>query len=404
MNFEMDWREGASCWKTRMSRSCSRPLISTAMASWYDYREFVAATYSLSRMQRNQVLLKAFRHFDLDGDGYITREELSSVLSAVPLSSPVFGGPGSPGTAHVADSVAQLVAEADQDADGRVDYREFCAMVLTAGGGDDRGALEFPDLGDGYGVGRIVHQLVQPANLPGLVDEARSRASGGGSIKRRDEPAAASDAGGGVAAADGSGIAARRALSSNSRGALSSNSRGGGGSIKRRDEPAAGSDAGGGVAAADGSGTAARRALSSNSRGALSSNSRGGGGSIKRRDEPAAAVAAASSSSRPSQPGFGLGGAAAVPQTASGLLRSLGSVHNQGKNAGSGWSTMPSSTAAVIFEGPMSGESSDGDGEGSGSEDSVLMTAAQRRPLQVYGESSVRNGPPRSGLGALPGR
>ncbi|GIL65354.1 hypothetical protein Vafri_19022 [Volvox africanus] len=312
-----------------------------------DYREFVAATYSLSRMQRNQVLMKAFRHFDLDGDGFITREELSAVLSAVPLSSPIVGGPGSPGAVRVTDNVAQLVAEADLDADGRVDYQEFCAMVLTAGG-----PLEVPELRAHGGVGRSSRQLVQPASLPGLVDEAKPRGSGGGSIKRRDQPAAASDAG---------------------------------------------------VAAADGSTNAGRRALSNSSRGALSNNSRGGGGGSARGSSPVAAVVPASSSLRPSQPSPAL---AAVPQTASGHLqgRSSGSVHSQGKAAGAGWSTMPSSAHVAVLEGPMCAESSDGDGDGSGSEDSVLMMAAARRqPLQVYGESSVHKGGPPSGLVIIPG-
>ncbi|GLI60831.1 hypothetical protein VaNZ11_002944 [Volvox africanus] len=319
-----------------------------------DYREFVAATYSLSRMQRNQVLLKAFRHFDLDGDGYITREELSAVLSAVPLSSPIFGGPGSPGTVRVTDSVTQLVAEADLDADGRVNYQEFCTMVLTAGGVGDGGLLEVPELRDHGGVGRSNRQLVQPASLPGLVDEAKPRGSGGGSIKRRDQPAAASDAGVGGAAADGST-------------------------------------------------TLGRRALSNNSRGALSNNSRGGGGGSARGGSPVAAVAAASSSSRPSQPSLAL---AAVPQTASGHLqgRLSGSVHSLGKATGAGWSAMPSSAHAAILGGPITGEYSNGDGDGSGSEDSVLMmTAARQQPLQLYGESSVRNGGPPTGLVIIPG-
>lgn len=38
-----------------------------------DYREFVAATYTLSKLQQSDVLLKTFRHFDLDGDGYISK-------------------------------------------------------------------------------------------------------------------------------------------------------------------------------------------------------------------------------------------------------------------------------------------------------------------------------------------
>ncbi len=38
-----------------------------------DYREFIAATYTLSKMEKEDALLRAFRHFDQDGDGFITR-------------------------------------------------------------------------------------------------------------------------------------------------------------------------------------------------------------------------------------------------------------------------------------------------------------------------------------------
>ncbi|KXZ46415.1 hypothetical protein GPECTOR_44g89 [Gonium pectorale] len=84
---------------------------------YIDYREFIAATYNMSRMEQQDVVLKAFKHFDLDGDGFITKEELATALSRLPASS--------------RESAAALLAEADANRDGKLDYREFTAMVLA---------------------------------------------------------------------------------------------------------------------------------------------------------------------------------------------------------------------------------------------------------------------------------
>ncbi|GFR51203.1 hypothetical protein Agub_g13550, partial [Astrephomene gubernaculifera] len=86
-----------------------------------DYCEFVASTYTLSKMVQQEVLAKAFAHFDINRDGFISRDELSQALSQLPPSAA--GGP----------SVAALLAEADLNRDGKIDYREFCNMVLASG-------------------------------------------------------------------------------------------------------------------------------------------------------------------------------------------------------------------------------------------------------------------------------
>ena len=44
-----------------------------------DYEEFLAATINQSKLEREDHLKAAFIHFDLDGDGQITREELMIV-------------------------------------------------------------------------------------------------------------------------------------------------------------------------------------------------------------------------------------------------------------------------------------------------------------------------------------
>ena len=46
-----------------------------------DYTEFLAATLSRKQYMQEDIVWSAFRVFDLDGDGQITREELAQVLS-----------------------------------------------------------------------------------------------------------------------------------------------------------------------------------------------------------------------------------------------------------------------------------------------------------------------------------
>ena len=46
-----------------------------------DYMEFLAATLHLGRLERDERLWRAFRHFDSDGRGYISRENLLTALS-----------------------------------------------------------------------------------------------------------------------------------------------------------------------------------------------------------------------------------------------------------------------------------------------------------------------------------
>ena len=45
-----------------------------------DYVEFLAATLHLGRLERDERLWRAFRHFDLDNTGFISRANLVSAL------------------------------------------------------------------------------------------------------------------------------------------------------------------------------------------------------------------------------------------------------------------------------------------------------------------------------------
>lgn len=87
-----------------------------------DYTEFVAATVDRRIYAQRGVLRAAFRTFDLDGDGKISKQELRQVLGREE------GDERTPSERRI-DS---LLGEADADGDGYVDFEEFFAM-MTAG-------------------------------------------------------------------------------------------------------------------------------------------------------------------------------------------------------------------------------------------------------------------------------
>uniref|UniRef100_A0A0E0L0U5 EF-hand domain-containing protein n=1 Tax=Oryza punctata TaxID=4537 RepID=A0A0E0L0U5_ORYPU len=80
-----------------------------------------AAAAAAAAEEEEEDMREAFGVFDEDGDGYISAAELQAVLSRM----------GLPEAACMA-RVRDMIAAADRDSDGRVDYEEFKAMM--AGG------------------------------------------------------------------------------------------------------------------------------------------------------------------------------------------------------------------------------------------------------------------------------
>jgi calcium-dependent protein kinase len=77
-----------------------------------EYSEFIAATLSARHYGTKEILWACFRAFDLDDDGYITKEELSQVIDC-----------------PTAKKVATILKEVDLDGDERISFEEFTAMM-----------------------------------------------------------------------------------------------------------------------------------------------------------------------------------------------------------------------------------------------------------------------------------
>lgn len=78
-----------------------------------DYTEFIAATLDQRMYHQDNVMWAAFRTFDKDFDGKITKKELKAMA----------------GESTTADEIAQMIREADTDGDGEISFEEFKAML-----------------------------------------------------------------------------------------------------------------------------------------------------------------------------------------------------------------------------------------------------------------------------------
>lgn len=95
-----------------------------------DYSEFLAATLDRRHFLCEDVLWSAFRTFDLDGNGQITKEELLQVLT----------GNASENIEEMLgmhrEEIEQIIQDADVDGDGEIDFEEF--VLMMSGGTSSR--------------------------------------------------------------------------------------------------------------------------------------------------------------------------------------------------------------------------------------------------------------------------
>jgi len=89
-----------------------------------DYTEFLAATLDKKVYMAEDVCWQAFRIFDRDGNGKISRNEIAVVLNDESVQ------------AAAAKDLADIMKEIDTNGDGEIDFQEFmCMMRGETGGG-----------------------------------------------------------------------------------------------------------------------------------------------------------------------------------------------------------------------------------------------------------------------------
>jgi len=84
-----------------------------------DFQEFLDMVRRQEILQTNEpdIGLEAFKVFDVDGDGFITAEELRQIMAKL-------------GETLTDEEVEMMIDEADVDGDGQVSYKEFSKLLL----------------------------------------------------------------------------------------------------------------------------------------------------------------------------------------------------------------------------------------------------------------------------------
>jgi len=86
------------------------------------FEEFATLSISFTKLVTPENTRRAFDHYDIDGDGTLSLDELVDVL--------VNGGSSE-------EEAKRILKAADTDGNGVIDFAEFCAMMSEDIGGDD---------------------------------------------------------------------------------------------------------------------------------------------------------------------------------------------------------------------------------------------------------------------------
>jgi len=86
-----------------------------------DYSEFLAAALDRQHAQQEDLCWAAFRVFDVDGDGVISKAEMKQVLAVDGVSDAVGQ-----------EAIEALLKDVDKNGDGEIDFSEFMAMMRAS--------------------------------------------------------------------------------------------------------------------------------------------------------------------------------------------------------------------------------------------------------------------------------
>jgi len=87
-----------------------------------DYTEWIASTLNMKQYFQEDVLWAAFKVFDRDGNGKISKDELANIVLEDPNVKQVIGQ-------KQGVELDQILAQVDANGDGEIDFDEFVAMM-----------------------------------------------------------------------------------------------------------------------------------------------------------------------------------------------------------------------------------------------------------------------------------
>ncbi|XP_003744989.1 neurocalcin-delta A-like [Galendromus occidentalis] len=91
-----------------------------------DFREFLTCLAVVMNGNSEQKLRRAFCLYDVDGDGFITEDELSVIFQQMQLTGRmVLANP------QHAQCAKNIVGKFDKDGDGKLDFEEFSKLAKT---------------------------------------------------------------------------------------------------------------------------------------------------------------------------------------------------------------------------------------------------------------------------------
>lgn len=89
--------------------------VDTDKSGFIDYSEFIVATMSSKKNLSEEKLTAAFKLFDSDGNGTISKDELTQVLSTSHQIAP--------------ETIEEILKQADENDDGEIEFSEFCNLM-----------------------------------------------------------------------------------------------------------------------------------------------------------------------------------------------------------------------------------------------------------------------------------
>merc|ERR1719253_1562477 len=92
--------------------------IDSDQSGQIDYTEFFAASLDRKHYENERLCWAAFKVFDRNNDGVISKQELAEVLNNGDLASQVGK-----------ELIEKIMADADTNGDGEIDFNEFMAMM-----------------------------------------------------------------------------------------------------------------------------------------------------------------------------------------------------------------------------------------------------------------------------------